>query len=173
MEHAASPAGFVWSSVCLQESDVFYIPTSGLSGENLTVRSSVSQLTSWYSGPSLLEQIGNEQKENEIVSSPIKSLRKCRWLTPACVFSTNKHPHTPSDRENKQHNLHLHASTFLQSSARRLSILFSCCSESCGMFLWVRCNTEGNINAAITATSLFMLAAVRQFNALHCGRLHL
>lgn len=43
----------------LQESDVFYIPSSGLSGENLTTRSSVSQLTSWYSGPSLLEQIGN------------------------------------------------------------------------------------------------------------------
>lgn len=43
----------------LQESDVFYIPTSGLSGENLATRSSVAQLTSWYSGPSLLEQIGN------------------------------------------------------------------------------------------------------------------
>lgn len=42
----------------LQESDVFFIPTSGLSGENLATRSSVSQLTSWYSGPSLLEQIG-------------------------------------------------------------------------------------------------------------------
>lgn len=42
----------------LQESDVFYIPTSGLSGENLATRSSVSELTSWYSGPSLLEQIG-------------------------------------------------------------------------------------------------------------------
>eukprot|EP00064_Thunnus_orientalis_P010637 superscaffoldBa00001461_g10663 len=40
-----------------QESDVFYIPTSGLSGENLITRSSVAQLTSWYSGPSLLEQI--------------------------------------------------------------------------------------------------------------------
>lgn len=42
----------------LQDSDVFYIPTSGLSGENLATRSSVSELTCWYSGPSLLEQIG-------------------------------------------------------------------------------------------------------------------
>lgn len=52
---------FVWSSVSMffQESDVFYIPTSGLSGENLATRSSVSQLTAWFSGPSLLEQIGN------------------------------------------------------------------------------------------------------------------
>ncbi|TNM95011.1 hypothetical protein fugu_017770 [Takifugu bimaculatus] len=40
-----------------KESDVSYIPSSGLSGENLTTRSSVPQLTSWYSGPSLLEQI--------------------------------------------------------------------------------------------------------------------
>uniref|UniRef100_A0A671W9E2 HBS1-like protein n=1 Tax=Sparus aurata TaxID=8175 RepID=A0A671W9E2_SPAAU len=50
--HFLKQAGF-------KESDVFYIPTSGLSGENLVTRSSVSQLTSWYSGPSLLEQIGN------------------------------------------------------------------------------------------------------------------
>uniref|UniRef100_H3BYM5 HBS1-like protein n=1 Tax=Tetraodon nigroviridis TaxID=99883 RepID=H3BYM5_TETNG len=48
--HFLKQAGF-------KESDVFYIPTSGLSGENLATRSSVSQLTSWYSGPSLLEQI--------------------------------------------------------------------------------------------------------------------
>uniref|UniRef100_A0A669CM00 HBS1-like protein n=1 Tax=Oreochromis niloticus TaxID=8128 RepID=A0A669CM00_ORENI len=50
--HFLKQAGF-------KESDVFYIPTSGLSGENLATRSSVSQLTSWYSGLSLLEQIGN------------------------------------------------------------------------------------------------------------------
>lgn len=42
-----------------QESDVYCIPTSGLSGENLATRSSTAELTSWYSGPSLLEQIGN------------------------------------------------------------------------------------------------------------------
>lgn len=42
----------------LQDSDVFYIPTSGLSGENLTSRSKVADLTAWYTGPCLLEQIG-------------------------------------------------------------------------------------------------------------------
>ncbi|KAK7906844.1 hypothetical protein WMY93_015456 [Mugilogobius chulae] len=48
--HFLKQAGF-------KESDVFYIPTSGLSGENLTTRSTVSELTAWYSGSSLLEQI--------------------------------------------------------------------------------------------------------------------
>ena len=47
---------------------MFYIPTSGLSGENLATRSSVSQLTSWYSGPSLLEQIGK---------TSVTALNKC------------------------------------------------------------------------------------------------
>lgn len=42
----------------LQDSDVYYIPTSGLSGENLTTRSKVADLTAWYTGPCLLEQIG-------------------------------------------------------------------------------------------------------------------
>uniref|UniRef100_A0A667XT90 HBS1-like protein n=1 Tax=Myripristis murdjan TaxID=586833 RepID=A0A667XT90_9TELE len=50
--HFLKQAGF-------KETDVCYIPTSGLSGENLTSRSSVPQLTCWYSGPCLLEQIGN------------------------------------------------------------------------------------------------------------------
>ncbi|XP_077366729.1 HBS1-like protein isoform X3 [Festucalex cinctus] len=48
--HFLKQAGF-------KDSDVFYIPTSGLSGENLSARSTVSELTSWYSGLSLLEQI--------------------------------------------------------------------------------------------------------------------
>uniref|UniRef100_A0A8C5A277 HBS1-like protein n=1 Tax=Gadus morhua TaxID=8049 RepID=A0A8C5A277_GADMO len=48
--HFLKQAGF-------KESDVFFVPTSGLSGENLTTRSAVSELTCWYSGPSLLEQI--------------------------------------------------------------------------------------------------------------------
>lgn len=46
------------SALLLQESDVFYIPTSGLSGQNLTTRSAETALTAWYTGPCLLEQIG-------------------------------------------------------------------------------------------------------------------
>ncbi|MGH0146305.1 UNVERIFIED_CONTAM: hypothetical protein FKN15_030051 [Acipenser sinensis] len=41
-----------------QETDVSYIPTSGLSGENLTTKSKEPELTAWYKGPCLLEQIG-------------------------------------------------------------------------------------------------------------------
>jgi elongation factor 1 alpha-like protein len=40
-----------------KEQDVFYVPVSGLSGENLTI-SSEPKLTEWYSGPTLLQAIG-------------------------------------------------------------------------------------------------------------------
>lgn len=48
--HFLKQAGF-------KESDVAFIPTSGLSGENLTSRSQSSDLTKWYKGLCLLEQI--------------------------------------------------------------------------------------------------------------------
>ncbi|KAK2890237.1 HBS1-like protein isoform X1 [Channa argus] len=63
--HFLKQAGF-------RESDVFYIPTSGLSGENLTTRSSVSQLTSWYSGTSLLEQIDAFKAPQRSVNKPFR-----------------------------------------------------------------------------------------------------
>ncbi|XP_064412141.1 HBS1-like protein isoform X3 [Latimeria chalumnae] len=40
-----------------KDSDVAYIPTSGLAGENMITRSKVPELTAWYKGPCLLEQI--------------------------------------------------------------------------------------------------------------------
>uniref|UniRef100_A0A3B3HLD0 HBS1-like protein n=1 Tax=Oryzias latipes TaxID=8090 RepID=A0A3B3HLD0_ORYLA len=63
--HFLKQAGF-------KESDVFYIPTSGLSGENLTVRSSVLELTRWYSGPSLLEQIDAFKPPQRSVDKPFR-----------------------------------------------------------------------------------------------------
>uniref|UniRef100_A0A1A8MI88 HBS1-like protein n=2 Tax=Nothobranchius TaxID=28779 RepID=A0A1A8MI88_9TELE len=63
--HFLKQAGF-------KESDVFYIPTSGLSGENLITRSSASQLTSWYSGPSLLEQIDAFKAPQRSVDKPFR-----------------------------------------------------------------------------------------------------
>uniref|UniRef100_A0A673CMN7 HBS1-like protein n=1 Tax=Sphaeramia orbicularis TaxID=375764 RepID=A0A673CMN7_9TELE len=63
--HFLKQAGF-------KESDVFHIPTSGLSGENLVTRSSVSQLTSWYSGPSLLEQIDAFKAPQRSVDKPFR-----------------------------------------------------------------------------------------------------
>lgn len=41
-----------------KESEVSFIPCSGLNGENLTKPSQEKQLTSWYKGPTLVEQIG-------------------------------------------------------------------------------------------------------------------
>ncbi|KAB1275463.1 HBS1-like protein [Camelus dromedarius] len=49
--HFLKQAGF-------KENDVAFIPTSGLSGENLITRSQSSELTKWYKGQCLLEQIG-------------------------------------------------------------------------------------------------------------------
>ncbi|CAL1586327.1 unnamed protein product [Knipowitschia caucasica] len=65
--HFLKQAGF-------KDSDVFYVPTSGLSGENLTTRSSVSELTAWYSGPSLVEQIDSFKAPQR---STDKSFRLC------------------------------------------------------------------------------------------------
>ncbi|XP_037304715.2 HBS1-like protein isoform X2 [Pungitius pungitius] len=63
--HFLKQAGF-------KDSDVFYIPTSGLSGENLVTRSSVTQLTSWYSGLSLLEQIDAFKAPRRSVDKPFR-----------------------------------------------------------------------------------------------------
>ncbi|XP_061756670.1 HBS1-like protein isoform X1 [Nerophis ophidion] len=63
--HFLKQAGF-------KDSDVFFIPTSGLSGENLIVRSSVSELTSWYSGLSLLEQIDAFRAPQRCVDKPFR-----------------------------------------------------------------------------------------------------
>lgn len=41
-----------------RESDVSFVPCSGLNGENLTKPSQDKQLTSWYKGPSLVDHIG-------------------------------------------------------------------------------------------------------------------
>ncbi|XP_019751812.1 HBS1-like protein isoform X5 [Hippocampus comes] len=63
--HFLKQAGF-------KDSDVFYIPTSGLSGENLSTRSLVSELTAWYSGLSLLEQIDAFRPPQRSVDKPFR-----------------------------------------------------------------------------------------------------
>ncbi|XP_061097410.1 HBS1-like protein isoform X2 [Conger conger] len=63
--HFLKQAGF-------KDSDVSYIPTSGLSGENLSVRSTVPALTSWYKGPCLLEQIDAFKPPQRSVDKPFR-----------------------------------------------------------------------------------------------------
>ncbi|XP_036446617.1 HBS1-like protein isoform X3 [Colossoma macropomum] len=55
-----------------KESDVYYVPTSGLSGENLTTRSKEADLTAWYTGPCLLEQIDSFKAPQRSVEKPFR-----------------------------------------------------------------------------------------------------
>uniref|UniRef100_A0A8D0LYB5 HBS1-like protein n=1 Tax=Sus scrofa TaxID=9823 RepID=A0A8D0LYB5_PIG len=63
--HFLKQAGF-------KESDVAFIPTSGLSGENLITRSKSSELTKWYKGLCLLEQIDSFKPPQRSVDKPFR-----------------------------------------------------------------------------------------------------
>uniref|UniRef100_A0A8C6IEQ0 Hbs1-like (S. cerevisiae) n=1 Tax=Mus spicilegus TaxID=10103 RepID=A0A8C6IEQ0_MUSSI len=63
--HFLKQAGF-------KESDVAFIPTSGLSGENLTARSQSSDLTTWYKGMCLLEQIDSFKPPQRSIDKPFR-----------------------------------------------------------------------------------------------------
>ncbi|KAM3855090.1 HBS1-like protein isoform 2-T2 [Vipera latastei] len=55
-----------------QESDVAYIPTSGLGGENLVTKSQTSELAKWYTGKCLLEQIDSFKSPQRSVDKPFR-----------------------------------------------------------------------------------------------------
>nr|XP_009930283.1 PREDICTED: HBS1-like protein [Opisthocomus hoazin] len=55
-----------------KESDVGYVPTSGLGGENLVTRSQSSDLTQWYKGKCLLEQIDSFKPPQRSVDKPFR-----------------------------------------------------------------------------------------------------
>ncbi|XP_040285111.1 HBS1-like protein isoform X1 [Bufo bufo] len=63
--HFLKQAGF-------KDSDVYYIPTSGLSGENLSKKSEISELTSWYKGPCLIDQIDSFKAPQRSVEKPFR-----------------------------------------------------------------------------------------------------
>ncbi|XP_007952234.2 HBS1-like protein [Orycteropus afer afer] len=65
LRHFLKQAGF-------KESDVSFIPTSGLSGENLVTRSQSSELIKWYKGPCLLEQIDSFKPPQRSVDKPFR-----------------------------------------------------------------------------------------------------
>ncbi|XP_014850001.1 PREDICTED: HBS1-like protein isoform X1 [Poecilia mexicana] len=71
-QEISSKLGHFLKQAGFKESDVFFVPTSGLSGENLTARSTVSELTSWYSGPSLLEQIDAFKAPQRSIDKPFR-----------------------------------------------------------------------------------------------------
>ncbi|XP_067149792.1 HBS1-like protein isoform X2 [Apteryx mantelli] len=55
-----------------QESDVAYIPTSGLGGENLVTRGQSDELAKWYKGKCLLEQIDSFKPPQRSVDKPFR-----------------------------------------------------------------------------------------------------
>ncbi|KAM5263984.1 HBS1-like protein [Ctenodactylus gundi] len=55
-----------------KENDVAFIPTSGLSGENLIRRSQLDELTKWYKGLCLLEQIDSFKPPQRSVDKPFR-----------------------------------------------------------------------------------------------------
>ncbi|XP_072576556.1 HBS1-like protein isoform X2 [Vulpes vulpes] len=63
--HFLKQAGF-------KESDVAFIPTSGLSGENLITRSQSGELTKWYKGLCLLEQIDSFKPPQRSIDKPFR-----------------------------------------------------------------------------------------------------
>ncbi|XP_069462838.1 HBS1-like protein isoform X1 [Ambystoma mexicanum] len=63
--HFLKQAGF-------KETDVAYIPTSGLGGENLITKSQLSELTQWYKGPCLTEQIDSFKSPQRSVEKPFR-----------------------------------------------------------------------------------------------------
>ncbi|XP_010981964.1 HBS1-like protein isoform X2 [Camelus dromedarius] len=63
--HFLKQAGF-------KENDVAFIPTSGLSGENLITRSQSSELTKWYKGQCLLEQIDSFRPPQRSIDKPFR-----------------------------------------------------------------------------------------------------
>nr|XP_015091314.1 HBS1-like protein isoform X2 [Vicugna pacos] len=63
--HFLKQAGF-------KDNDVAFIPTSGLSGENLITRSQSSELTKWYKGQCLLEQIDSFKPPQRSIDKPFR-----------------------------------------------------------------------------------------------------
>ncbi|XP_051961097.1 HBS1-like protein [Xyrauchen texanus] len=71
-QEIVSKLGHFLKQTGFKDSDVFYIPTSGLSGENLTTRSKVPDLTAWYTGPCLLEQMDAFKPPQRSVEKPFR-----------------------------------------------------------------------------------------------------
>ncbi|KAM9665975.1 HBS1-like protein isoform 2-T2 [Trichechus inunguis] len=63
--HFLKQAGF-------KETDVAFIPTSGLSGENLITRSQSNELIKWYKGLCLLEQIDSFKPPQRSIDKPFR-----------------------------------------------------------------------------------------------------
>jgi len=57
-EDIKSKLGLFLKQAGYKETDITFVPCSGLSGENLATRANESLLTKWYNGPCLMDVIG-------------------------------------------------------------------------------------------------------------------
>uniref|UniRef100_A0A8B9EZW2 HBS1-like protein n=1 Tax=Amazona collaria TaxID=241587 RepID=A0A8B9EZW2_9PSIT len=71
-QEVTSKLGQFLKQAGFKESDVAYIPTSGLGGENLVTRGQISDLTQWYKGKCLLEQIDSFKPPQRSVDKPFR-----------------------------------------------------------------------------------------------------
>ncbi|KAG1138419.1 hypothetical protein G6F37_010530 [Rhizopus arrhizus] len=56
-----------------KKSNLFFVPISGLTGENLVEKSEIPELTSWYQGgPSLIEQIDKLEPPTRLLDKPLR-----------------------------------------------------------------------------------------------------
>ncbi|KAM9315954.1 HBS1-like protein [Gastrophryne carolinensis] len=71
-QEVTSKLGHFLKQAGFKDSDVSYIPTSGLSGENLAKASQIQELTSWYKGPCLIGQIDSFKAPQRSIDKPFR-----------------------------------------------------------------------------------------------------
>ncbi|KAJ3160860.1 HBS1-like protein [Geranomyces michiganensis] len=71
-EITAKLTRFLTQDVGFKKSKVWFIPTSGFTGENLVKRAADSPLSAWYQGPTLLEQIDAFESPERAVDKPFR-----------------------------------------------------------------------------------------------------
>jgi len=63
---------FLTKQAGFRESDITFIPCSGLTGENLTLPARTEKLSSWYSGPTLMLAIDNLKTPTRAMDKPFR-----------------------------------------------------------------------------------------------------
>ena len=76
--------------VGFKDDDLSFIPCSGLAGENLTASPGDRDLVSWYSGPTLLTQIGECPRGRRLFCPTCAVLSTLSW-SPHSVLSGRNH----------------------------------------------------------------------------------
>uniref|UniRef100_A0A8C5QYD0 HBS1-like protein n=1 Tax=Leptobrachium leishanense TaxID=445787 RepID=A0A8C5QYD0_9ANUR len=71
-QEITSKLGSFLKQAGFKENDVSYVPTSGLSGENMIKTSKVNEISSWYKGPCLMEQIDSFKAPKRSVDKPFR-----------------------------------------------------------------------------------------------------